>query len=140
MAALDLMRLSEITGDGGLRKSAERALACFAGELEAQPSGHTTMLAALDLLLNGAQEVVITAPTAKAARPMWEETCRRYIPDKVVIVSTEATYEEISKMSALLEGRKPGTRARAYVCQNSVCKLPADSVEALGEQLRAGKG
>ena len=140
VAALNLIRLAEFTGDGEFRRAAERTLRCFGRELENQPSGHTTMLSALDLLLNGVREVVITAPTAEAARGMKEETFRNYAPDKVVVAATAGTYGELSKMSALLEERKPGTTARAFVCQHFVCKLPADTVEALREQLAAPRG
>ena len=140
VAALDLLRLAEVTGDGEFRRVAERTLKCFGGRLEAQPTGHTTMLSALDLLLNGARQVVITAPSPEDALEMRRVAFSGYVPDKVVVTATSRTYEELSKMSALLEERTPGRKARAFVCLNSVCKLPAETAEELGRQLRAGKG
>ncbi|MDG7006859.1 MAG: thioredoxin domain-containing protein [Nitrososphaerota archaeon] len=140
VAALNLVRMTALTGEERLRKAAEQTISCFSKELQLNPSGHTTMLSALDLLLNGAREVVITAPTEKAARGMKVEAVRGYIPDKVVIVATPATFAGLSGMSRLLEGRKPGARARAYVCQNFECKLPVDSAEALREQLSPRQG
>ena len=98
------------------------------------------MLAALDFLLNGSREVVITAPTERAARELRAEAFRGYHPDKVVIVATPATFADLSGMSRLLEGRKPGSRARAFVCQNFTCKLPVDSADALRGQLSPVKG
>ncbi len=135
VAALDLIRLSELTGEEVFRKAAERTLGCFGGEVQRQPSSHTVALCALDLLLNGMREVVITAPTKKAAVEMKSETFRAFVPDKVVLTATEGTFIELSKMSTLLEGRRPGGRARAFVCRNNTCKLPADTVEALRSQL-----
>jgi len=38
-------------------------------------------------------------------------------------------------MSTLLEGREPGGKARAFVCENFACRLPAETVEALRSQL-----
>ena len=140
VAALDLVRLAELTGEDKFRKAAERTLRCFAGDLQEHPEGHTTMLCALDLLLGGTREVVITAPTERGAQGMKDEVCRRYNPDKVGLVATSATFPELSGMSKLLEGRKPGARARAFVCQNFACKLPADSLEALREQLSPPRG
>jgi len=140
VAALNLVRLAELTGEEKFRKSAERTISSFSRELQVNPSGHTTMLSAFDLLLNGAREVVITAPTARAAVEMKSEVFRRYIPDKVVVVATHSTFDELSRMSRLLEGRRPGARARAFVCQNFACKLPADSAEALREQLSPARG
>ncbi len=135
VAALDLMRLSEVTGDPVWRNAAERAMKSFAGEIERQPTAHAVMLQALDLLLNGMKEVVISSPTKAAARKMLAETFSGFLPDKVVIAATAETFRELAGVSNLLEGRKPGNRARAYVCQNNTCKLPADSVDALRSQL-----
>jgi len=135
VAVLNLVRLSELTGDPSYRDAAERTLKAFADELERQPSAHAVMLQGLDLILNGTREIVITAPTAKAAGEMKTEVYRTFIPDKVVLTVTPGSYEELSRVSTLLEGRKPRQKARAFVCQNFVCKLPADSVEALRSQL-----
>ncbi len=135
VAALNLIRLAELTGDEQFRKAAERTIKCFSKEIHVNPSGHTTMLSALDLLLNGTREVVITAPDERGAREMKDEVFRGYVPDKVVIAATPTTFPELSGMTRLLEGRKPGTRARAFVCRNFVCKLPADSAESLRKQL-----
>ena len=140
VAAMDLIRLAELTGDGTFRKSAERCVGFFASEVERNPTGHTAMLAAEDLLLNGTREVVITAPSDDAAREMRAEAFRGFIPDKVVLVATRGTYDELAEESALLDGRKPGRRARAYVCQNFACKVPVETVEALRRQLYPGQG
>ncbi len=135
IAALDLIRLAEVTGDSAWRDAAEQAVKSFAGEIERQPTAHAVMLQALDLLFNGMKEVVISAPSKAAAREMLEETFRAFIPDKVVITATTETFRGLSGVSNLLEGREPGKKARAFVCRNNSCKLPADSVEALRGQL-----
>ena len=138
VAALNLVRLAELTGNEGFRKAAERTLKHFGGELDQRPAGHTTMLSALDLLINGTKEVVIIAPGS--VEEFRAEVFRTYLPDKVVLAASDKTYEELSKMSVLLEGRRPGKKARAFVCQNFTCKLPVDSVEALAKQLGPPKG
>ena len=135
VAVLNLVRLSELTGDASYRDAAERALRAFAGELESQPSAHAVMLQGLDLMLNGTREIVISAPTADAAGEMKAEVYRTFAPDKVVLAATAESYDRLSRVSTLLAGRAPGRKARAFVCQNFTCKLPADSVEALRRQL-----
>ena len=135
VAALDLIRLYELTGNAWYRKVAERTLRFFGRELEEQPRAHTSMLAALDLLLHGVSEIVITAQTGKTAQDFRAETFRTFIPDKVVLVATADTYNELSGLSTLLEGRRPNGRARVFVCQNFSCKLPAESVEELSIRL-----
>ncbi len=135
VAALNLVRLAELTGNEEFRRAADRTLRFFATEMERQPSAHTSMLAALDLLLNGAREIVISAPTKKAVEAMKGEVYKTFVPDKVVLAATAETYDELLGISTLLEGRKPKGKARAYVCQNFACKLPADSVDVLRAQL-----
>jgi len=135
VAVLDLVRLSELTGDAEFRKSAERTIKSFGKELEGQPSAHTVMLAGLDFVLNGMKEIVIAAPTSRAAREMKLEAFRTFVPDKVVLTATSETYDELSKVSTLLEGRRPKGKARAFVCSNFACKLPADSLEEFRTQL-----
>jgi len=135
VAVLDLIRLSELTGDISYREGAERTLRAFAGELERQPSAHAAMLQGLDLMLNGTREIVISAPTMSAAEEMKAEVYGKFIPDKVVLAVTPKTYERLSKLSTLLVGREPRGRAMAFVCQNFACKLPAESVEVLRSQL-----
>jgi uncharacterized protein len=135
VAALDLIRLAETTGNQELKKAAERTVKFFGKDVERTPSSHTVMLAAFDLLLNGMREIVISAQTKKAAREMLTETFRTFAPDKVVLTATSETYDKLSKMSPLLEGRKPRGKARAFVCENFTCKLPAETAEALRSQL-----
>jgi len=135
IAALDLVRLSELTGNQGFRKAAERTMKFFGKDLERNPSSHTVMLTALDLFLNGVREIVISAETKNAARHMQIEIFREFLPDKVLLTATSRTYGKLSRMSTLLEGREPGGKARAFVCENFACRLPAETVEALRSQL-----
>ncbi len=135
IAALDLLRLAELTGEEGFRKAAERTLRFFGSDLERSPSSHAVMLGALDLLLNGTKEIVISSKTLKGAEELKAETFRSFLPDKVVLVATSATFEKLSRMSTLLEGREPRAKARAFVCENFACKVPAETAESLREQL-----
>ena len=135
VAALNMIRLSEITGKEEYRLGAERTLKWAAKEIDLRPSAHAVMLVALDLLLNGVKEIVVTAPSEAGAAEMRSEIFRVFVPDRVLLVATAETYDELSKISGLLEDRVPGRKARAFVCQNFVCKLPADSTEALRAEL-----
>jgi uncharacterized protein len=135
VAALNLIRLGEITGKDAYRRKAEGVLKWGAKETERQPSAHAYMLVALDLLLNGVREIVVTSQGDEAAAEMRSEVFRTFLPDRVLLVATSETYHELSEMSSLLEGRAPGRKARAFVCQNFTCKLPSESPQALRAQL-----
>ena len=140
VAVVNLIRLAELTGDEGYRRTAERVLRCFGSDVEKAPSGHTSMLAALDLLLNGTREIVVTAPDAGSMEEMRAEALRRFSPDKVLLSANKRTYGELAELTVLLEGRRPTAKSRAFVCQNFNCKLPADTVEALRAQLERREG
>ena len=135
VAALNLIRLAEMTGDEKFRRVAEKTLKYFGREIERQPSAHTTMLLGMDILLNGAREIVISSPTKKGAEEMKAEVFRTFLPDKVLLTATDETFDGLRKLTTLLDDRRPTRRARAFVCQNFTCKLPANSVLALREQL-----
>lgn len=135
VATVDLIRLAELTGEQEYRKKAERTLRCFGTEIEQNPASHTMMLSALDLLLNGVREVVVSGKTTTDTGALLREVQRTFLPDKVVMPVTSKTFPTLSELSTLLEGREPGSRPRAYVCKNSACLLPADSPRALRAQL-----
>jgi len=137
-AAVLLLRLSEITGDQSFRDAAEKTIRHFQAGLEREPSAHTQLLAAADLLLNGMREVVVTAGKESDAAEMARAARARFLPDVVLLVATKRSYEGLSRLTPLLEGRRPGGMAVAYVCQNFACKVPARSRWALEEQLGIG--
>ena len=138
VAALDLARLADLTGREDFREASERILREFGTELSENPTAHACMLTALDLLVNGMREVVIAAGGPSSAMPFIDAAYGVFNPDRALVVGTEASYPALSKLTPLLEGRKPGARPLAYVCSHNVCELPADSAEALAAQLKAG--
>jgi uncharacterized protein YyaL (SSP411 family) len=135
VAAMSLLRLSELTGEENYRGLADRTLRHFRSRLEEQPSGHAFMMAAADCLLRGMKEIVITAPRREDAAPMLEALAKDYHPAAVLMVADNDSYGPLSKVSTLLEGRGPEAKPRAYVCENFACKLPAGTPRELMAQL-----
>ncbi|MDG6990777.1 MAG: thioredoxin domain-containing protein [Nitrososphaerota archaeon] len=137
VAVMDLIRLTELTGDREYAGHAEKTLKAFGREIEGSPTSHVWMLAGEDLLVNGTREVVVTAPMMKEAETMKAEVLRRFAPDRAVITATAKTFPDLAKLSSLLEGREPMSGPRAYVCEGFSCKVPAESIGALAAQLGA---
>jgi len=135
VAAVNLVRLSELTGEERLKKLASETLKVFAREMDRQPAGHAWMLTGLDLLLNGMKEIVITAPDKGSARAMTKVLAESFLPNKATLVATPANFKELAPLTPLLEGRSPGRTPVAFVCENFTCKLPAKSAAALTAQL-----
>jgi hypothetical protein len=135
VAAVNLIRLAELTGKEDMRQVGEGVLRFFGRDIEQQPSGHAGMLIALDMLLNGMAEIVITSRNRADAAEVTKEVWRTFLPNKVVLSAYSESYGQLSKMTKLLKGRRPGAKPKTYVCRNFACKLPADSVESLRAQL-----
>jgi uncharacterized protein YyaL (SSP411 family) len=133
VAALNLLRLSELTGDAQLRKRAEEVIAAFATRLPAMPA----MLAALDWSLDQPFEVVLVLPEGNAGGELLDPLRRAYLPNAVRAVAAEGReLEKQAQMISLFEGRG-GHRKRptAYVCRKRVCDLPTSDPLTFASQL-----
>lgn len=133
VAAMNMVRLSEITGRQEFKERASKIFSVFSKRIESDPAGHTWMLCAYDLYINGMYEIVITSERAADARSFIEKINRIYVPDAVMIVADKSNFDSLVKITSLLESREPGKKALAYLCRNNSCLLPTDSPERLVE-------
>ena len=133
LAALNLLRLSELTGDAQLRKRAEEVMAAFATRLPAMPA----MLAALDWSLDLPLEVVLVLPHGNAGRDLLDLLRRAYLPNAVRAVASEGSdLEKQARLVPLFEGRSAHRgKATAYVCRKNVCDLPTSDASTFARQL-----
>ncbi|MCS4540299.1 MAG: thioredoxin domain-containing protein [Thaumarchaeota archaeon] len=134
VAALDLLRLWEMTGDEGLREMAETTIKLFGERLENEPTAHTFMLMAVDFLLGPRKEVVVVDSRIDRASPLIREIQSRFLPNKVVVLlSGNSTVAEISH---LVEGKvMVDGKPTAYICENFACKNPINEVTVLRNEL-----
>ena len=124
-AAVALLRLAALTGDASLAQPAEVVLRLLGEAAGRVPMAFGNVLHALELLVVGTTEVVVTGD-----RPdLLAEVRRHWLPDGVVAWGERTT-------SPLWEGRdETGADGRAYVCRGYVCDLPTTDAEALAAQL-----
>ncbi len=73
VAAVSLIRLAELTGKEEMRQMGEGVLKSFGRDIEQQPSGHVEMMIALDMLLNGMTEIVVTSRDRASAADLTKE-------------------------------------------------------------------
>lgn len=85
-------------------------------------------------------EIVITSKDKADADELAREVWRTFLPNKVVLSADSESYEQVSGMTRLLDGRRPGAKPKTYVCRNFACKLPANSAESLRVQLSETRG
>jgi uncharacterized protein YyaL (SSP411 family) len=139
IAAVNLLRLSQILDDPKTAERAKKTIDAFATILLQFPSGMPQMLVAVENSLGKPRQIVIAgkkdSPETKA---LLKEVHRHFLPNTIVILAdaTEGqkylgkTNEALRAMS-LVEG-KPA----AYVCENFTCKAPATDLKQLSDLLK----
>ncbi|MGH9247404.1 MAG: thioredoxin domain-containing protein [Acidimicrobiales bacterium] len=121
LAALALVRLAALTGVERYRERADEIIGALGGLAGSHPTAFAHVLAAVDLVVNGITEVVVTGDRPDLVRAVHE----RWLPNAVV-----AWGERYA--SPLWEGRDDGL---AYVCRDYACLQPATDAERLVAQL-----
>ncbi|MDT7809228.1 MAG: uncharacterized protein QOJ70_3041, partial [Acidobacteriota bacterium] len=136
-----LLRLSVLTGKEDYRRKAVNVLRLVRDAVERYPSAFGYALCAVDFYLSTPKEVVIVPGSDEAqARLLKHELWSRYIPNKVVALSS-ADDANAAELIPLLRDRKTvGGRATAYVCESYRCLQPVNSAEELAAQLEGGDG
>ncbi|HXV18933.1 MAG TPA: thioredoxin domain-containing protein, partial [Candidatus Omnitrophota bacterium] len=125
LGAMDLLILYRITGEPRYENYASKTLAFFSTALQAQPSGLSQMLAAVDLALGPSVEITVTKAKGDeaGATALLREVHSRFLPNKVVKFAEAGSGAQKSSVS---------------VCRDFVCELPVTDVEALRKLLTKG--
>ncbi|MBI5510063.1 MAG: thioredoxin domain-containing protein [Deltaproteobacteria bacterium] len=142
VAAWNLLRLSELTGDPVWRRRAQEVFQA-AGEALTDGMALPKMLSALDFYLDApVHVVVVTPPGGAGAAAMRAALCREYVPNRVVSIVEEGP--SVAAAAALVPAVSDrvaiGGQATAYVCRGHVCLEPAVSPAALTLTLRRAAG
>jgi uncharacterized protein YyaL (SSP411 family) len=139
VAALNLLRLSQIYDDPKLAQRAKKTIDAFATVLLQFPSGMPQMLVAVENSLGKPRQIVIAgkkdSPETKA---LLKEVHRHFLPNTIVILADGdkgqkylGEKNEAFRAMSLVEG-KPA----AYVCENFTCKAPVTQPKQLGDILK----
>jgi uncharacterized protein YyaL (SSP411 family) len=99
--------------------------------MEKFPHAHTSLLNALEELLNPPETVILRGePSAIEA---WRgELAKLYAPRRLVL----AIPADAAGLPPALADKTPRGEAVAYVCRGSVCSAPLESLSALVNHLR----
>jgi hypothetical protein len=126
-----LFKLNRITGDEKYLHTAETALRQLSGKIARYAGIMTSALVALDYWISDKIEIVIVGDGSERDQ-MLSDLYSRYLPDRIIATSISGQ----SELSPLFEGRAvPRGEVKAFVCRNSVCRLPVTTAEELKKQL-----
>jgi uncharacterized protein YyaL (SSP411 family) len=133
VAALDLLRLAEFTGNQDFREMAETTLKLFADSMESMPTGYLEMLGAVDFSFGSKEVVVASGWDPGELGAMVREVQTRYLPTKVLALADgDPAMAQLTEGKASIKGMPT-----VYVCENFACKAPVTDVEALRRELDA---
>ncbi len=138
IAALNLLRLAQMTDIPHCRERADKTLAAFARQLTRAPHAMPQMMAAFDYHLDKPKQIIIAGdPDSQDTQDLLRQVHARFIPNKILMLAdgadgqqTLARHFEFIASLDRIDGR-----ATAYVCENNVCKLPTTAPTQLAEQL-----
>jgi uncharacterized protein len=122
-AAVGLLRLGALAGEGYYAQRAEDILRLLAGMMAQHPTAFSRALGAVDMVDAGITEVAVIGDRVDLVRAVQ----RLYLPNAVL-----AWGEPYA--SPLFEDRKDGL---AYVCRDYACQAPVSAVDALLAQLES---
>jgi uncharacterized protein YyaL (SSP411 family) len=138
VAALNLLRLSQMTDNKEWRELADKSIATFGARLQQYPEVAPQMLAALEWSLSTPKEIIIAGNAASDdTKSLLKEIYHRYLPNKVVLLlDTETSRKRITQFLPFAENmRKLEGKATAYICENYACQLPTSDHSAVGQLL-----
>ena len=134
--ALELQRLSLLTGENTYEDHAVKALRVVHDVMAQSPQGFGHALRAVDFYLSSPPEIVIVHSSEDAGADALVDVVRKVpLPNKVLLVAPDPEGGDDEAIPLLRDRSLVDGKATAYVCHRGSCKLPVTSSEDLRSQL-----
>ncbi|MCB1760277.1 MAG: thioredoxin domain-containing protein [Gammaproteobacteria bacterium] len=131
VAALVLLRLGYLLGNGTYTEAAERTLHCAWAQIRQQPYAHATLLEALERLLLPSETIVLRGEGEALER--WHRRATEHYAPRRDVFAIPANCEGLPQ---LLAARRATEVTVAYLCQGSHCETPITSFDNFETRLR----
>ena len=137
IAANNLLRLHDFTGDATWRAAAERLFAAMSLRLTRSPTGSPLLLAALDRYYDVPLEVaIISTAGGSEVEPLERRLRDAFVPNKALAVLDESEVRIQQARVPWLEAKRAiGGKPTAYVCERGRCELPTSNPVVFAKQL-----
>jgi hypothetical protein len=135
IAALNLLRLSEMTDRADFREAASRILRVFASRAGSQPAAVPQLLAAYEFTLSRPKQIILIGGSGFGE--LTRQLHSRFLPHAVVLAGVdENSGKSLARYLPVVAGMTAiGGAATAYVCENYACQLPTAEPEKFAELL-----
>lgn len=127
VAALNLLRLSQMLDEKPFREMAEKTLAAFGDRLKQAPSAMPQMMVAFDFHVAKPKQIVIAGkPVAADTRAMLRVVHENFIPNKIILLADGGSGQAFlgKHLEFIQDVKMVSDKATAYVCENYVCHTP----------------
>ncbi len=138
VAANNLLRLNDMTGDEEWRRAAERLFASLALQVTRTPTAFASLLVALDRYYDVPLQIAIIAPERQAEGLDLVARLRgAFVPNKVALLLTEPEAARQTSEVPWLEAKRALVgRPTAYVCERGRCDLPTSDPGVFASLIR----
>ncbi len=133
IALLDLVKLSQITGNEKYGETAEKMIEAFSGKISKNPAQSTMSLTALQSWWAGSREVVIVGDESQEMLDVLRD---RFTPHTVVIVKDKENSDELDKLLGFTSSMtKVDGKTTAYICEDFTCRKPVSDIGEFKKRL-----
>ncbi len=138
LSAHVLVRLAALSGDSTYLERAERVIKSYSGAATESPAAFVVLMRAVDFYHGNPREIVIVGdPGDPTTKQMLNAVYASYLPNRIVVgYHGSEVPDNVGQQIPLLRDRKRvGGKTTAYVCRNSHCGNPVQTVEELKAML-----
>jgi uncharacterized protein YyaL (SSP411 family) len=136
-AAVFLLRLGHLTGDGAREQRGYEVLTGLSGTVSNGPSNHLELMNALTFSVGPVTEIVLAGdPDDPVMAAFRAEVAKRYRPNTVVVERAATGADELESLVSYVEAQGAiGGKPTAYVCRGYACRLPVHDAAAFAAEL-----
>jgi len=138
VAALNLLRLSQLAHREELKDAAERTVKRFGKQLRDHPQTLPQLMAAADFASTKPRQIILAGKLDDPGlREMLRVVHASFMPAKVLmVVPPGAARERLAKRLPVLKGMVPiADKATAYICADFTCEMPTNDLAVVKKLL-----
>ncbi len=138
IAALNLLRLGQMTDNKEWHQMAEATINAFGSRIQQTPEVTPQMLVALDWNLSTPKEIIIVGtPGSEDSKSMLRAVHSNFIPNKVILyINSENAKKRVLSFLPFIEGMKMiDNKTTVYICENYACQLPTNDPKTAARML-----
>ena len=141
MMMLNLIRLSELTGNTNFADQADELNRLFAAQVSKVPTGFGHFLSALNMAMSSTQQVVICGDSNQTlTQQMLQELKQSFRPNTVALYkpNDQQVSQKLEQISPETRHHKPiDNQPTAYICQYFTCEEPVTDFAAFQQKLES---